>query len=153
MRDEGSSRRTVLRAGVISAAAALTGGLAAGLAPAASADTVPMPSALSTRRVRTAMSIAMAPARPYRNARLTATGAVTQLTRRGWVRLPGARVVLAFRPQGDRQWYWVVKGRADTAGHYRLVTEAYGPGTWATYLEPDTAHRYSESRQVFVPVR
>jgi hypothetical protein len=62
-------------------------------------------------------------------------------------------VVLAYRPKGSATWYWVVKGRADSRGRYKLATKAYGDGTWAAYLDADSAHSYSETRQVYVRVR
>lgn len=104
-------------------------------------------------RVRTAMSIAITPAHPYRNGRLVASGTVTQLTAKGWVRLPHAHVVLVYRPRGSSQWYWVLKGHADATGRYTFATRVYADGTWAVYLDPDSRHLYSESRKVYVTVR
>ncbi|WP_225849818.1 hypothetical protein [Streptomyces sp. HPF1205] len=104
-------------------------------------------------RVRTAMSIAISPAHPYRDGRLIASGTVTQLTAKGWVRLPHARVVLVYRPRGSSQWYWVLKGHADATGRYTFTTRAYADGTWAVYLDPDSRHLYSESRKVYVTLR
>jgi hypothetical protein len=99
------------------------------------------------------MSIALSPAHPYRNGRLVATGLVTQLTTKGWVHLPHAHVVLVYRPKGSSQWYWVLKGWTDRSGHYTFTTRAYGDGTWAAYLDPDSAHLYSETRKVYLRVR
>jgi hypothetical protein len=104
-------------------------------------------------RTRTAMSLAMTPSRPYPNAKLTATGVVTQLTAKGWQHYAGAHVVLVYRPKGDSQWYWVVKGYSDSAGRFTLNTKAYGDGTLAAYLDSDSRHFYSETKQVYVNVR
>lgn len=104
-------------------------------------------------RVRTAMSIVITPAHPYRDGRLVASGTVTQLTAKGWVRLPHAHVVLVYRPRGSSQWYWVLKGHAGATGRYTFVTRAYADGTWAVYLDPDSRHLHSESRKVYVTVR
>lgn len=110
-------------------------------------------SAHRLHRTRTAMSLTMTPTRPYRNAKLTATGTVTQLTSKGWVRYAGAHVVLVFRPKGDTQWYWVLKGYTNSYGRYTLNTKAYGDGTWAAYLDANSTHYYSETKQVYVDVR
>jgi hypothetical protein len=58
--------------------------------------------------------------------------------------------VLVFKPRYDTQWYWVVKGYTNSSGHYALNTQAFGDGTWAAYIEPNSSHYYSESKQVYV---
>jgi hypothetical protein len=101
-------------------------------------------------RYRTGMSIAMSSTKPATNAKLTASGNVYQLTTAGWKPYAGVHVVLVFKPRYDTQWYWVVKGYTNSSGHYALNTQAFGDGTWAAYIEPNSSHYYSESKQVYV---
>jgi hypothetical protein len=35
-------------------------------------------------------------------------------------------------------------------GGQGLNTQAFGDGTWAAYIEPNSSHYYSESKQVYV---
>lgn len=104
-------------------------------------------------RYRTGISIAMSNTKPKLNAKLTASGNVYQLTTAGWKPYAGVHVVLVFRPRGDTEWYWVVKGYTNSYGHYALNTQAFGDGTWGTYIEPNSSHYYSESRDVYVDAR
>ncbi|MEE4543573.1 hypothetical protein V2S66_16525 [Streptomyces sp. V4-01] len=101
-------------------------------------------------RYRTGMSIAMSSTKPKTNAKLTASGNVYQLTTAGWKPYAGVHVVLVFKPRYDPNWYWVVKGYTNAYGHYALNTTAFGDGTWAAYIEPNSSHYYSESKQVYV---
>lgn len=105
------------------------------------------------KRTRTALSVAMTPSRPYLNAKLTASGVVTQYVSGHWAHYAKAHVVLVYRPKGDPQWYWVVKGYTNSAGRYTLNTKAYGDGTWGVYVDADSTHFYSESKDVYVDVR
>lgn len=101
-------------------------------------------------RYRTGISFAMSSTKPATNAKLTASGNVYQLTTAGWKPYAGVHVVLVFKPRYDTQWYWVVKGYTNSYGHYALNTQAFGDGTWAAYIEPNSSHYYSESKQVYV---
>jgi hypothetical protein len=106
------------------------------------------------KRTRTSMSIAVTPARPATaNSTLTATGVVTQLTSGTWKHYAKAHVVLVYRPKGDTQWYWVAKGYTNSAGRYTFHTPAYGDGTWGAYLDTDSTHFYSETKDVNIDVR
>ncbi|WP_405585659.1 hypothetical protein [Streptomyces sp. NBC_01190] len=101
-------------------------------------------------RTRTGVSVAMSSTKPKLNAKLTASGNVYQLTASGWKPYAGVHVVLVFKPKGDPNWYWVVKGYTNAAGHYTLNTKAFEDGTWGTYIEPDAKHYYAESKDVYV---
>ncbi|GAA1359058.1 hypothetical protein [Streptomyces beijiangensis] len=105
-------------------------------------------------RVQTRItSFSTTPSRPYKNATLTATGTLTQLTGGKWKAQKGARVVLVYKPKGDSQWYWVVKATTNSAGRFTLKSKAYGDGTWGVYYEADSKHFYSESNSRYVDVR
>jgi hypothetical protein len=101
-------------------------------------------------RYRTGVSFAMSSTKPSLNAKLTASGNVYQLTTSGWKPYAGVHVVLAFKPRYDPNWYWMVKGYTNAYGHYALNSQAYEDGTWAAYIEPNSSHYYSESKQVYV---
>jgi hypothetical protein len=104
-------------------------------------------------RTRTSMSLTMTPSRPYPNAKLTATGVVTQLTSAGWVHYTNAHVVLVFKPKGDPNGYGAVKVSTNSSGRFTFTTQAHRDGTWTAYLDADSAHFSSETRQVYVDVR
>jgi hypothetical protein len=104
-------------------------------------------------RLRTGMSIAMSSTTPKTNAKLTASGNVYQLTTSGWKPYAGVHVVLVFKPRYDTQWYWVVKGYTNAYGHYALNTQAFEDGSWAAYIEPNSSHYYTESKEVYVDAR
>jgi hypothetical protein len=53
--------------------------------------------------------------------------------------------VLVFRPKGERQWYWVVKGYTDSTGRFTLHGKAYATGAWGVYYAPDSVHYYSQT--------
>lgn len=98
------------------------------------------------------VSFSISPTTASRNAALTATGRVQQYVRGAWHGFVNARVVLVFRPKGDSNWYWVVKGYTGSQGRFRLTGKAYGTGDWGVYYQPDASHFYSQtpSRQVKV---
>lgn len=104
-------------------------------------------------RTQTRMTgFSISPTRTYRNAHLTAKGRLTQLVGSSWRAVGHGHVVLVFKPKGDTQWYWVVKGYTNSSGYYTLAGKAYGTGSWGVYYDADSTHYYSqtESRSVTV---
>lgn len=94
----------------------------------------------------------VSPTSTYRDAPLTASGRVTQRVNGSWKALGRAHVVLVFRPKGDRNWYWVVKGYTTSTGHFKLKGKAFGTGWWGVYYDADAKHYYSQSKAVEVDV-
>jgi hypothetical protein len=92
----------------------------------------------------------MTPNRPALNGKLTAKGVLQYKSGGKWKAYKGGRIVLVLKPKGDSSWYWVVKGTTDSKGRFSLKTKAYEDGTWATYLNPDSKHFYSESKTEYV---
>ncbi|MEC3995823.1 hypothetical protein VSR01_20800 [Actinacidiphila sp. DG2A-62] len=106
------------------------------------------------RRTDTQMSIAASTTRPASaTSKVTFSGVVIARVSSGWVHYNHAHVVLVYRPKGDSQWYWVQKGYTNSAGRYTFTTPAYGDGTWAAYLDADSTHFASETKDVYVDVR
>jgi hypothetical protein len=105
-------------------------------------------------RIGTQMSIAVSTTSPASGtSKITFSGVVLAHTSAGWVHYSNAHVVLVIRSKGDSQWYWVAKGYTNSAGKYSFTTPAYEDATWATYLDADSKHFYSESKMITVDVR
>ena len=105
-------------------------------------------------RIDTQTSIAASTSRPASvNSKITFTGVVIATSSKGWIHYNHAHVVLVYRPKGDSQWYWVQKGYTNSAGKYSFTTPAYGDGSWATTLDADSKHFYSESKVLNEDVR
>jgi hypothetical protein len=95
----------------------------------------------------------MTPNSPAVNGKLTAKGTLQYKSGGKWKAYKGGKIVVVFRPKGDSNWYWTVKGTTDSKGHFSLRTKAYQDGTWATYLAADAKHFYSESKTEYVNAR
>ncbi|MFJ4849364.1 MULTISPECIES: hypothetical protein [unclassified Streptomyces] len=95
----------------------------------------------------------MTPNSPRLGGALTAKGTVQYKSGSTWKAYKGARIVIVFKPKGESTWYWAVKGKTDSSGRFSLRTKAYGDGTWGAYLEADSTHFYSESKDEYVNAR
>ncbi|MFJ3233654.1 hypothetical protein [Streptomyces sp. NPDC086787] len=98
-------------------------------------------------------SFDMTPNAPRLNGPLTAKGTVQYKSGAKWVAYKGANVTVLFRPKGESEWYWTVKGKTDSHGRFSLKTKAYQDGTWAVVYAPDAKHFYSESKTEYVNAR
>ncbi|MBW8801503.1 MAG: hypothetical protein JF597_50620, partial [Streptomyces sp.] len=104
-------------------------------------------------RIASRTSFSISPSHPSHNAALSASGTVTQRVKGKWVALRNARVVLVYRPKGDRYWYRVDKGTTSGTGHFHLDGKAYGDGYWGVYYNNDSQHYYSQAAPRYVDVR
>lgn len=105
------------------------------------------------RTVTRIVSFDMTPNSPHMGGALRAKGTLQYLSGGKWKPYKGGRIVIVFKPKGESSWYWTVKGKTDAAGHFSLGTKAYADATWASYLEPDSTHFYSESKTEYVNAR
>jgi len=62
-------------------------------------------------------------------------------------------VVLVYRPKGDTACVLGREGLHQLGGPLHLPPPAYGDGTWGAYLDTDSTHFYSETKDVNIDVR
>ncbi|MFD3452518.1 hypothetical protein ACFWVC_10065 [Streptomyces sp. NPDC058691] len=95
----------------------------------------------------------MTPNSPRLGGALTAKGTLQYKSGSTWKAYKGAKIVIVFKPKGESTWYWAVKGKTDSSGRFSLKTKAYDDGTWGAYLEADSTHFYSESKDEYINAR
>ena len=74
------------------------------------------------------ISVHVSPGRVRRGGKITVSGRL-QTYNRAWRNFAHQQVLIILKPRGSKVWYWIVKVRTNSAGHFT-----------STFKDPTTAH-------------
>jgi len=87
------------------------------------------------------------------NGALTVKGQLQQYYSYKWHGYAGQTVYIIFRQEGSDTWYWIVKAKTNSAGHFAAsFADSVGSATWSAEFDGNATHLATSPPGVYVRV-
>ena len=87
------------------------------------------------------------------NGRLTVKGQLQYYSDGKWRDYANQTVYIIFRQHGSNTWYWIVKARSNSAGHFSATfADSVGSATWSAQFDGNSTHLATAPSGVYVRV-
>jgi hypothetical protein len=67
-----------------------------------------------------------------------------------WRAFRGQQVLIILRPQGSSTWYWIVKARTNSTGHFSATFTDPVSATWSAEYEGNSTHLAAVAAMIYV---
>jgi hypothetical protein len=84
-----------------------------------------------------------------KGGKLTVKGQL-QYYYRGWRNFGGQQVLILLRPKGSGTWYWIVKVKTNSTGHFSATFKDPVSATWSAEYEGNSTHLAAGAPMIYV---
>lgn len=97
-------------------------------------------------------SLSVSPHVVARGHKMTVKGQLQWFSSR-WRNYGGQQVLIILRPKGSGTWYWIVKVKTNSTGHFSATFVDPVTATWSALYEGNARHLATQASQVYVRLK